>query len=298
MRMVAMCAVCRSRTFFSTAQWHRRHCGGVGPGGGVEQTGHASSPFHSPAGWLAVSFALALCLCAAPLAAADYTLDWDAVAPGGGTSTSGDGRFVLVDTLGQPDAGVATNEVHRWDAGFVAGLNLPPQPGADAFQRATNRTAKVRLATLLANDSDPDADALTLTSLDAATAHGGTVTLDAGWVCYVPPANFNGADSFAYILTDAEGHRATNTVTIQMEGDAGGQTRNLVAIATLPNGHKLITVAGIAGRTNIIQWKADLGDPEWQSLPTPGVLGPNGLLEYEDTTEPAPPQRYYRTVTR
>lgn len=60
----------------------------------------------------------------------------------------------------------------------------------------------------------------------------------------------------------------------------------------------MITVAGIAGRTNVIQWKADLGDPEWQSLPTPDVLGPNGLLECEDTTEPAPPQRYYRTVTR
>ena len=233
------------------------------------------------------------------LPADDYTLDWDSVSVGGGLSTSADGRFVLVDTVGQPDTAAATSEVYGIEAGFMPGLNSPPLPGADWFQRATNRTAKIRLATLLANDTDPDRDTFTLTSLDALTAEGGTLTLDSGWVCYVPPVGFNGADSFAYVLTDAEGYRATNMVSISMNPPDSGSTLNLIAIVTLANGHRRLELAGIAGRTYTLQWKSNLGDPAWQDWAPPAtcLAGTNGLFYYDDTTEPPPPQRFYRAVS-
>ena len=229
------------------------------------------------------------------LAATNYTLDWDVVATGGGTS--GDGRYQLRDTAGQPLVGVSTVGSYRLEDGFWPGMNTAPIPGADVLQRATNRTAKVRLATLLANDSDPDGDAFTLTSLDPASTQGGIVTLAQGWIFYRPPSGYNGPDTFTYTLTDAEGCRATNTVTIQMEGDAGGPSQNIVALVALPNGHKLITFVGIAGRTYSVQWKGSLSDPAWQPFADATLpAGANGLFEYEDTTAPPPPTRFYRTM--
>jgi len=73
---------------------------------------------------------LSLLLVSLPAAAQTYPLDWDAAGTGGGASGSADGRYFLVDTLGQPDASAATNDVFRLEAGLIPGLGTPPIPSA------------------------------------------------------------------------------------------------------------------------------------------------------------------------
>jgi hypothetical protein len=52
--------------------------------------------------------------------AADYTLDWDVVATGGGAS--GDGKYLLGDTAGQPVVGVSAGGNYVLEDGFWPGM--------------------------------------------------------------------------------------------------------------------------------------------------------------------------------
>jgi hypothetical protein len=57
------------------------------------------------------------------------------------------------------------------------------------------------LFTPLANDSDPDGDALQIVAIGTA-AHGSAVVNDDGTVGYTPAANFNGTDTVTYAVSD------------------------------------------------------------------------------------------------
>lgn len=66
--------------------------------------------------------------------------------------------------------------------------------------------------TVIANDSDPEGQPLTVT---AASAANGTVTINAdGALIYTPNANFNGPDEISYTITDPDGNEATSYVTV------------------------------------------------------------------------------------
>ncbi len=75
--------------------------------------------------------------------------------------------------------------------------------------------------TLLANDSDPDGDTVTVQSVTAVSAQGGTVTLVSaatGEFSYVPPVGFKGVDSFSYTIVDNDAHTSTATAYVDLEG--------------------------------------------------------------------------------
>ncbi len=65
---------------------------------------------------------------------------------------------------------------------------------------------------VLANDSDPDGDALSITTLGQPA--NGSVSLVAGKVNYTPAAGFSGADSFNYTISDGQGHSASANVQV------------------------------------------------------------------------------------
>jgi large repetitive protein len=86
-----------------------------------------------------------------------------------------------------------------------------PGPVATNDAVSTNEDTAVTIA-VLANDSDPDGDPLTVTS---ATAPNGTVVINAnGTISYTPAANFNGTDTITYKISDGQGGTATATVTV------------------------------------------------------------------------------------
>jgi hypothetical protein len=68
---------------------------------------------------------------------------------------------------------------------------------------------------VLANDSDGDGDALTVTGLVAA-ANGTLVNNGDGTVTYTPDADYNGSDSFTYTVEDGNGGSDTATVAVDV----------------------------------------------------------------------------------
>jgi large repetitive protein len=86
-----------------------------------------------------------------------------------------------------------------------------PGPTATNDAAATNEDTPVNIP-VLANDTDPDADPLTVTS---ASAGNGTVAINPdGSLVYTPNANFNGTDTIIYRITDSEGGVSTASVTV------------------------------------------------------------------------------------
>lgn len=84
-----------------------------------------------------------------------------------------------------------------------------PRPAADAASTPEDTAV---LVDVLANDSDPDGDSLTLGPLG--DPQHGTVVAEAGKARYTPVADFCGADSFTYTVEDATGLTATGTVEV------------------------------------------------------------------------------------
>ncbi|MEX1152036.1 MAG: cadherin-like domain-containing protein, partial [Nitrosopumilaceae archaeon] len=79
------------------------------------------------------------------------------------------------------------------------------------------------IVNVLANDSDLDVDPIVISSFDTTSTNGGTVTIDDNGtplddtddpLIYTPPTNFNGVDTFTYIISDDNGGFDTATVTV------------------------------------------------------------------------------------
>ncbi|MGE0452153.1 MAG: Ig-like domain-containing protein [Vicinamibacteria bacterium] len=95
----------------------------------------------------------------------------------------------------------------------VAPVNDPPVAQPDTATTTANTPVSIPV---LANDSDPDGDALGVAALGNPTY--GTVSLDSsGAVVYTPAAGFSGSDSFTYYVSDGTPSRAAGTVSVTVE---------------------------------------------------------------------------------
>ncbi len=119
-----------------------------------------------------------------------------------GASFIGTDTFTYTISDGQGGTAMATVTI------TIAGR--PPIANPDAATTASGVPVTIPV---LANDTDPDGDALTVAAVG--TAANGALTLNSnGSVTYTPAAGFVGNDSFTYTLRDATGATATGTVTI------------------------------------------------------------------------------------
>jgi hypothetical protein len=96
----------------------------------------------------------------------------------------------------------------------VQGACAPPNAPPDAVDDAATFEVNSGLQTIavLANDTDPDADALTITGVTQGA--NGVVANNGSSVSYTPNANFIGTDTFTYTVDDGNGHTDTATVTV------------------------------------------------------------------------------------
>jgi hypothetical protein len=124
------------------------------------------------------------------------TLDHQASQPNGG-------HYSVTVTATDP-SGATGQQV------FVIDVSNPAPTASD--DRATTHVDTPVTIAPLANDSDPDGDALAVTT---ATAAHGAVTINAdGTILYTPNAGFSGTDTIDYSISDGNGGTAHAVVTV------------------------------------------------------------------------------------
>ena len=88
--------------------------------------------------------------------------------------------------------------------------NYPPVAVDDVATLPMNSSLNINV---LANDTDPEGDVLTVTATTT-PAHGTTAINTDGTIKYTPKNGFSGADSFGYTISDGNGNTATANVEI------------------------------------------------------------------------------------
>src|SRR5688572_5161692 len=179
----------------------------------------------------------------APLTAdaQSVTTDQDTAVPITLTGSVGNGGAVSLDVLSSPLNGtldgVAPNLIYTPNPGYsgpdsftfiavygrasavaTVSITVNPAPAnqnpiAQDDSATTRRNTAVSIA-VLANDSDPEGQALTINAVTQAS--NGTVTITNGGtrVSYAPRNGFTGTDSFTYTVSDGKGGIATATVSV------------------------------------------------------------------------------------
>ena len=104
-------------------------------------------------------------------------------------------------------------------------LNGVPVAADDAVTVGFESSANI--IDVLANDSDPENDALTITGVSAPA--NGSASIAAGGISYTPAAGFTGTDSFSYTISDGNGGTASATVTVTVE-TAGDSNQAPIAV--------------------------------------------------------------------
>lgn len=142
------------------------------------------------------------------------------------TTDSGDSTTVVADdtaddtSTGGPttDDGTDTMMVDGSSDDATTGPgNQPPTAHHDPYALLVPETdLDIDAADgVLSNDRDPDDDPLTVTDSDAASAQGGTVSVqDDGAFTYSAPVGFWGEDSFTYTIDDGAGNSAVGVVNV------------------------------------------------------------------------------------
>jgi VCBS repeat-containing protein len=134
-------------------------------------------------------------------------------------------------------------------------VNTAPVAVADTGYVATEDTALTvdALNGLLANDTDLNGDALTV-ALQSGPAHG-SLTLNAdGSFSYTPVANYNGPDSFSYLVHDPSG-AASNVATVSFQVAAVNDTPVAVADTAAVAEDQTVVIDVLGNDTDV-----DLGD--------------------------------------
>jgi len=247
-----------------------------------------------------------------------FTATVSVVAPGGGTPTGNvifkDGANALGtnalngSAVASFSSTLLSHGSHTITAGYAGDgnfsgstnslsqvINAPPVTASDTRQRSLNAGLKIRIATLLTNDIDPDGDALTFVSVATTSASGGTNTVHGPWITYAPPAGFTNADSFSYIMADSGGLQVTGTVFITILADSA-PAQNVGGIDQLGNNSARIHFNAIPGRTYTIQYATNLVTPTWLPLGT-ATADAFGKADFTNSPATNSPPRFYRSIS-
>lgn len=175
-------------------------------------------------------------------------------------------------------------QIHT-DVGTVTiHVNSAPTTVSDSYTVAEDGTLEVLAATgVLANDSDPESDALTA-SLGTPPAHGVITFRANGSFTYLPTANYHGSDTFTYKVSDGLQTTAVQTVSLTVTSVNDAPTG--VADSYTVGGGGLLTTTTSNGVL------ANDGDGDGDSLtatvvtqPSHGTLtlNANGSFSYQAT---------------
>jgi large repetitive protein len=170
-------------------------------------------------------------------------------------SQVGGGVYSIVVTA-RDAGGLTASQTFTWTV-----INPAPVAGNDTA--STNEDTPVTIA-VLANDSDPDADPLTV--IAATAANGGVVINANGTLTYTPRANFNGTDTITYTISDGQGGTSAATVTI-----------TVVAVNDAPIATAIAPRANLDGATVSVPVAGNFSDVDGDTLTYSATGLPAGL---------------------
>ena len=128
-------------------------------------------------------------------------------------------------------------------------VNRPPVANGDSLASDSGAAVTFTSAFLLLNDTDPDNQPLTVTSVAGSSTQAGTVANNnnGSWT-YTPRAGFAGTDTFSYVITDGSAS-ATGSVTVTVTTPPPPPTSALVAHFTFDE-TDATQVTDLSGRGN------------------------------------------------
>ena len=112
-------------------------------------------------------------------------------------------------------------------------VNQPPVASNDSgFTTAENTAVQIAASSLLANDTDPNGDTLTVTGVSSPT--NGTASFNAGTntITFTPTTGYAGPAGFTYAISDGKGGTASAQVSLTVTSPQ--TTENLFPASTVP----------------------------------------------------------------
>jgi Ca2+-binding RTX toxin-like protein len=172
--------------------------------------------------------------------------------------------FADIDGDGDLDAFVGNNAGNTvFFENQPAPANLPPVAVDDSATTAKNTAVSIQVNILLANDSDPDSNPLSITGVSNAT-NGTAVLNDNGtasntaddFIVFTPTTGFSGNASFDYTLSDGS-LTDTGNVTVAVGNNLSGGNGNDLLNGTAGNdnlsgGNGQDTLNGLAGNDTLV----------------------------------------------
>ncbi len=166
-------------------------------------------------------------------------------------------------------------------------INLPPgsvntPPTAVNDKATTNQNIAVSI-NVLANDSDPNRDVITIKAFDSVSTKGGSIVLDNRGtpgnftddrLVYTPLTTFSGSDSFTYTISDGTA-TATASVVVEVGVDLDG-SNGTDGLTGTPGDDRLN--AGNGKRTLINMGGLSLGDGN-DTITSAGGIYNEGIMD-------------------
>jgi hypothetical protein len=155
----------------------------------------------------------------------------------------------------------------------------PPDAQPDSFTTDEDTPLTLTAADLLANDSDADGDALSVSSVaSSAKSHGTVKLVKGGRIVFTPAANFNGIGRFTYTVVDSTGLESSAIVSVSVLPVNDPPTVTLTAPVEAIGEGSPATLTAVASDVD--------GDPItydwWSSLGTVEPEGPSATLVVDD----------------
>ena len=125
--------------------------------------------------------------------------------------------------------------------------NSNPVAVADARTVRQGHDLRFDARELLANDTDPDGDSLTVTGVAATADTHGTVSLSRGRITYRPDRRYTGPASFTYTISDGHGGTAIGTVNVTVLPKHRGNRGSAFGAGSLGGGRRQFAFA-VSGR--------------------------------------------------
>ena len=210
---------------------------------------------------------------------------------------------------------LASNYVFRYEPGVLTiTSNHPPVARNDSVTAVPDGITKIVVLKLLANDSDPDGDAVSLVRSDYPlySTKGAKVDADKSglWIHYNTESKLldtNGFDTFGYRVQD--GYGGTNQAIIFVKyvvRDSGAIPSNCISgVQSATDGSITFTFMGISGRLYLVQGTTNL-KTGWSDLTlidrnafdisTNRFRCVNGVIVVTDTDASTHASMFYRAI--